>query len=124
MSKEQELIKQAEKLALLPSSENPVERLKELLKNEADYHMGARVAAFFYIAVEENLFGKEKNKLINQAKRLINTYPLPDDAEQQLEQIISLASSDIEKLELEGISNILFRKRSNAVKKKLRSKIR
>ena len=117
MSKEQELIKQAEKLALLSSSENPVEKLKELLKNEADYLLVARFAAFFYIAVDENFLDKYKNKLINQAKRLINTYPLPDDAEQQLEQLLNLASSDIEKLELEGISNILFRKRNNAVKK-------
>lgn len=108
MSKEQELIKQAEKLALLSSSENPVEKLKELLKNEADYHMGARVAAFFYIAVEENLFGKEKNKLINQAKRLINTYPLPVDAEVQLQQIIDQAADKTERRMLARCAEALF----------------
>ena len=108
MTKEQELIKLAEKLALLPDFENPFQKLSELLENETDHDMTGRVVAFFNIAMEENLFGKEKNKLINQASRLINTYPLPDDAEEQLQQIIDQAADKTERHMLARFAEALF----------------
>lgn len=108
MSKEQELIKQAEKLALLPDLENSFQKLSELLGNETDHDMTGRVVAFFQIAVEENLFGKEHDKLFNQSKRLINTYPLPDDAEEQLQQIINQATDKMERFMLRNLGSALF----------------
>ncbi len=39
MNKEQELIKQAERLALLPDCAEPFEQLKALLKDETDLEM-------------------------------------------------------------------------------------
>ena len=108
MIKEQELIKQAEKLALLPDLENSFQKLSELLENETDHDMTGRVVAFFQIAVEENLFGKEHDKLLNQAKRLINTYPLPDDAEEQLQQIINQATDKMERFMLGNLGSALF----------------
>lgn len=53
MDKEQQLKEKAKQLALLPSSENPVQKLKELLKDETDIAMNSRRRAFFHIAVEE-----------------------------------------------------------------------
>lgn len=108
MIKEQELIKQAEKLALLPDLENSFQKLSELLENETDHDMTGRVVAFFQIAVEENLFGKEHDKLLNQAKRLINTYPLPVDAEVQLQQIIDQAADKTERRMLARCAEALF----------------
>lgn len=108
MDKEQQLKEKAEQLALLPSSENPVQKLKELLKDETDIAMTSRVVSFFYLAVEEKFYGKEKNKSVNQATRLINTYPLPDDAEEQLNALTEQATSDYERFQLGCLAEALF----------------
>jgi hypothetical protein len=116
MDKEQQLKEKAERLASLPSSKNPVQKLEELLKNETDLDISSRVVAFFYIAAEERLCGQDGNKFIYQARKLINTYPLPDNAEEQLERFINLSTNEDEKFELEHMREIMYRCRNKTSK--------
>lgn len=114
MSKEQELIKQAERLASLPDCAEPFEQLKALLKDETDLEMRSRVITFFYIAFEEALCSKDHfNMLNNKVSKLINTYPLPDDAEEQLDHIIEQTDNAYERLLLGRAHEALFIQRYN-----------
>ncbi|MCX8602661.1 MULTISPECIES: hypothetical protein [unclassified Gilliamella] len=47
-------------------------------------------------------------KLIEQASKLVNMEPLPDDAEEQLNEIIEQADSDVEKSMLSSYAESLF----------------
>lgn len=54
----------------------------------------------------------EKIKLlIDKASKLVNSVPLPDDAEEQLERIIEQADNEIEKFMLARYAESLFIKR-------------
>lgn len=47
-------------------------------------------------------------KLIEQASKLVNMKPLPDDAEEQLERIIEQADNETEKFMLARYAESLF----------------
>ncbi|WP_176700375.1 MULTISPECIES: hypothetical protein [unclassified Gilliamella] len=54
---------------------------------------------------------KKFKSLIEQASRLVNTSPLPDDAEEQLEKIIEQTDNETEKFMLASFAESLFVKR-------------
>lgn len=51
---------------------------------------------------------KKIKSLIEKASQLINTSPLPDDAEEQLEKIIEQANDETEKFMLSSFTESLF----------------
>lgn len=46
--------------------------------------------------------------LIDKASKLVNSVPLPDDAEEQLNEIIEQADTDVEKSMLSSYAESLF----------------
>lgn len=51
---------------------------------------------------------KDDESLVDIASKLINTEPLPDDAEEQLKRLIEQASTDYGKFQLGCLAEALF----------------
>ncbi|OCG17345.1 hypothetical protein A9G47_09550 [Gilliamella sp. WF3-4] len=81
----------------------------DLLNNETDLEMRSRVVAFYSIALEEALYPNDHFKMLNnKIRRLLNTYPLPDDAEAQLDRLIEQADNKQGKFLLSQSHEALF----------------
>lgn len=51
---------------------------------------------------------KDDKSLVDIASEIINTVPLPDDAEEQLSRLIEKATSDYERFQLGCLAETLF----------------